>query len=441
MLLLCIATVMPLLLSGCGGGALSSASGSGLSSPSSASISSFGGSLASGTSNLTVPANAVSSLTTFSIGPTTTYPSDSRLLAGSAYIVGTGGAYLLQPLTLTIQYSTLPTGAVTSSLTMYSVVNNTWKAVSSSTLNTSASTVSATIQSAGTYAIFITQTTSVVSSGTILFNRGATTAANALSAMNTTGSSYVALLSSTANAYTSSAHFSPTGTTIAYSHTDGVHGFSIYSMNSDGTNVTTLTGGQTKPDSTYANSYYPAFSTDGTTIVFVSDRTGVPQVYTMTSAGASVTEITSIQDTAISNVFFTHAGLIAFNATVNGVSAWYQVSTAGTGLASVNSTPANISLVSPWTAYSPSGTTIASGYQVGTGYDLYVFNTTGSAKTRLTTLGASAIIAPRFTSDGTKIVFQATVGGAGSIFVVNIDGTGLTNLTATNGPDSLFDLY
>lgn len=431
------------VIQGCGSGTLSSGSGSGLGTnqPVSTVLGQSGGSLTSGTGTLTVPSNTVSSLATFTIGPASGYPTDTRMLAGSAYAFDAGGAYLQQPVTLTISYSTLPTTAVASSLVMYTVAGATWKAVSGSTLNTTTKTVSASVQSAGTYAIFITQSTTSVSSGTILLNRGASSASNALAAMYTDGSNYHTLLTSTANSYVSNAHFSPAGATIFYDHTDGVHGYYIYSINSDGTSPTLLTGGQTKPDSTYANSYSPAVSSDGTTIAFVSDRTGTPEVFTMTSTGGTVTQRTSIVDTAINSIGFTKSGAIAFNAIVNGISAWYQVPAAGGTVSAVNYTPINMSSIAPWTAYNSAGTLIAASYQVGTGYDLYTFVPGTTAKTRLTTLAASAIVSPRFTSDGLKVVFQATINGAGSIFVVNNDGSGLTNLTSTNGPDVMLDLH
>jgi Tol biopolymer transport system component len=59
----------------------------------------------------------------------------------------------------------------------------------------------------------------------------------------------------------------------------------------------------------------------------------------------------------------------------------------------------------------------------------------------LTNLSASAIVAPHYTSDGTKIVFEAVINGVGSIYIVNADGTNITNLTLSNGPDALLDLH
>lgn len=427
---------------GCGSGTVSSLTAP--TGPVSAEISPVGGSLSSGSSTLVVPAGAVSASAQFTIGPATSYPANTELLAGSAYAVSYANTFLLQPMTLSIQYSTLPAGAVTTSLTMYTAINSTtWNPVANSSVNTSSSTVTASIQAPGTYAIFVTQSTAVntTTPGTILLNRGAHTGANAMAAMNTDASGYSPLLTSAANSYVSTAHFSPSGSTIAYDYTDGVHGFYIYTMNSTGSGITTLTGGALKPDSTYSNNTNPSFNAAGSTIAYISDLTGTPQIYTMTSTGGSITQLTNMVDTAISNVFFTQSGNIAFYATVSGIGSWYQVSPTGTGLAPVNNSPINIAYVTPWNAFSPSGTTIATGYLQGNSYDLYAFSTNGSVRTRLTNLSASAIIAPHYTSDGTKIVFEAVVNGSGSIYIVNANGTNLVNLTQSNGPDALLDLH
>ncbi len=435
-----IIAIMGLALAGCGGGGGSFGGSTGL--PSSVIINSAGGSVANGSASASVPANAVSVSTTFTLSVATGYPADTRLLSGSAYAIDFSGAFLMQPITFSIGYGTLPSGAVESSLAMYTVVNGAWKAVAGSTLNTSTKTVSASIQSAGTYAIFITQTSNVVSPGTILFTRGAHTSTNAMEVEYTDGSGKSALVSNASGIFIGTARYSPNGTSIAYDYSNSSGVKSVYTMNANGTSITLLTGGQTKPDTTAASSYLPAWSADGSTIAFVSDRTGTPEVYSMTSTGASVTQLTSIVDTSITNVFFTKAGKIGFYALVSGVYSFYQMNTNGTGLAQVNSTPVNISLISPYTAYNPAGTLIATSYQLGTsGYDLYAFTLNASSKTRLTTLNADAIINPHYTSDGTKIVFEAVISGSPSVFIVNSDGTNLTNLTVSNGPDYLLDLH
>lgn len=427
-------------LQGCGSGGSGSLN-SFPAQPTQVTINALGGTATSGSATLTVPPNAVQTSTTFTVQPATTYPGDSRLIAGTAYDFEAAGALILQPVTVSITFGSLPTNAVESSLTLYNLVNGSWKAVTTSTLNTSTRTVSATVQTLGIFAIFSTQTVSTAG-GTVLFSRGLYTASNSVSVMGLDGSHFKNLIVYPANQYTQRAAFAPNGGAIVYDATGGSSsGMVIDAMNADGSNQHKLTGGDFKPDGSQANSYIPAFSADGTTIVFVSDRTGTAEVYTMATDGTNLKQITTQVNSGISHVCFTHAGKIAFYATVNGIGSWYQVNTDGTGLTSVNNTPVNIALVSPWDAYSPDGSTIAAGYQQGGKYDLYLFTPGTGIRSKLTSLNADLIPAARYSSDGIKIIFQVNIGSSQSIYTVNTDGTGLNSLTVSNGPDTLFDVH
>ena len=136
-----------LTLVGCGGGAVGGLNAAGQST--SVVINPPGGVVTNGASTPTIPAGTVSSTTTFTVGPATSFPANSELLAGSTYSIDDGNAFLQQPMTFAIQYSTLPSGAVPSSLTMYTVVNGAWRAVPGSAVNTTTQIVSAQIQAAG----------------------------------------------------------------------------------------------------------------------------------------------------------------------------------------------------------------------------------------------------------------------------------------------------
>lgn len=69
---------------------------------------------------------------------------------------------------------------------------------------------------------------------------------------------------------------------------------------------------------------------------------------------------------------------------------------------------------------------------------IYTMNMDGSGQARLTNNGANDD-APRFSPDGTKIVFRSDRDdpstGAGDIYVMNADGTGQTRLTNSAGND------
>jgi serine/threonine protein kinase len=71
------------------------------------------------------------------------------------------------------------------------------------------------------------------------------------------------------------------GNRIAY-----VHGFDIYAMNADGSGKSQLTDHP-------ARDYDPAWSPDGTKIIFVSDRDGNGELYVMNADGSNLTRLTN----------------------------------------------------------------------------------------------------------------------------------------------------
>ena len=82
--------------------------------------------------------------------------------------------------------------------------------------------------------------------------------------------------------------WSPDGTRFAYSRAAGDGTEDIWVMKADGTSATQITH---ERDGAMALS--PSWSPDGTHIVFVSNRSGTPQIYEMDSRGDAVTQLTS----------------------------------------------------------------------------------------------------------------------------------------------------
>jgi TolB protein len=80
--------------------------------------------------------------------------------------------------------------------------------------------------------------------------------------------------------------FSPSGRRIAFDgQVTGNPNDEVFVIDSDGTDLRQLT-------SAAGNNDYPAWSPDGRKLAFISDRTGVEQVYTMRPDGARVRQLT-----------------------------------------------------------------------------------------------------------------------------------------------------
>lgn len=197
--------------------------------------------------------------------------------------------------------------------------------------------------------------------------------------------------------------FSPDGKLIAFVSTRDGSPYptwqdakaEIYVMNADGTAVTRLTNDT-------ALDIHPAFSPDGKSIVFASNRDAPPypqkkDIYTMNANGTGITRLTH-----------------------------------GEG---DNGEP----------TFSPDGKSIVFVSDRDGHDEIYLMSATGTAVTRLTTTSSSPYGnavngAPVFTHDGKYVLFhsnrdtkQATLY---QIYVMNADGTGVTRLTNNNDSDT-----
>jgi len=251
----------------------------------------------------------------------------------------------------------------------------------------------------------------------------------------------------------------------------------IYLVNNDGGGLVRLTVGG-----------YPSFSPDGTRIAFTTSRRGETwrpgQVYVMDVDGTGVSTLTD-QARALGGLAWSPDGTrIAF------VGTRYRGGESEDGLIIVNSgggtaqlvgeIPAQWNVIPSWSpdggriligtgegfhlvdvqtgatsllardprmakdqrhcggyfgpAYSPNGTTIAfSWWRVlhgGCRTDgLFLMDADGTNVRRLTLTGRSLIpFGPSWSPDGTRIAFFSQPGGPGALYVVNVDGSGLTKL-------------
>ncbi|MEO8194050.1 MAG: SGNH/GDSL hydrolase family protein [Gemmatimonadales bacterium] len=104
-----------------------------------------------------VPAGAVTQTTNVTVAPAAAPPANVRLLPGTAFDLGPGGATFGQPVTITIKYdpSTVASDSPEGGLQLYEVVGSSWRAVPGSTVNLTTKTVSGSVSHLGTYSVMM----------------------------------------------------------------------------------------------------------------------------------------------------------------------------------------------------------------------------------------------------------------------------------------------
>jgi TolB protein len=185
---------------------------------------------------------------------------------------------------------------------------------------------------------------------------------------------------------------------IAFVHYPGGQ---IYTMNPDGTGPTPLTSGP-------AVNLEPAWSPDGKKIALVSYRdepnptTCSPcnaEIYVMDADGGNQTRLTSDPASDVSPAWSPDGTKIVFESTRTGAGDIYSMNADGTGVARL--TTSSDFEESP--AWSPDGTKIA--FTAGATL-LRLMNPNGTNQTTITDSGTTELYAPDWSPDATKIAYQ-----------------------------------
>jgi WD40-like Beta Propeller Repeat len=189
--------------------------------------------------------------------------------------------------------------------------------------------------------------------------------------------------------------------------------FAIFTINPDGSGLTMLT-------STLSNNENPAWSADGSKIVFMSDRDGNFEIYSMNADGSGQTRLTNNTSADEFPGWSPDGTKIVFTSNRDGNFEIYSMNADGSGQTRLTNNPA--SDFAP--AWSPDGTKIAFDSTRDGNDEIYTMNSDGSNPVRLTNNPASDTD-PNWSPDGTKLVFH----GNSEIYSMNADGSDLTNLS------------
>ncbi len=194
------------------------------------------------------------------------------------------------------------------------------------------------------------------------------------------------------------------GRVVFHSDRDGE--IDIYTMNADGSDVQRLTDAP-------GRDFEPAWSPDGSTIVFSTDRDDPDnaQLYLMNADGTDQRRLpSSLTDDQVGARWSPDGQWILFhsNPQVDGLPQFdiFKVRPDGSDLTNLTNTPGN-NFMADW---SPDGERIVFVSQRDGNRELYVMNADGSNQTRLTDGGWENSL-PRWSPDGRQIVFESDRAG------------------------------
>jgi Tol biopolymer transport system component len=201
----------------------------------------------------------------------------------------------------------------------------------------------------------------------------------------------------------------------------------VYSMNLDGSNVTRLTDNNV-PDGR------AAWSANGQHIAFASGDVGHRDIYVMNANGQGLRNVTNTPDADEDWPEWAPTGnRIIFSSNREGNFEIYTVNMGGGQLTRLTFRPQD----DKWPTYSPDGSRIAFQSDMGAAEgrtDVFVMNADGSGVTRLTNTPALDQM-PAWSPDGSRIAFMSTRDGNAEIYVMNANGTAQTRLTFSPAVD------
>lgn len=224
-----------------------------------------------------------------------------------------------------------------------------------------------------------------------------------------TGGDPVVLVTDTVNAM--SPAWSPDGSQIVFA-SEETSGFrALFVINVDGTSLRQLTDGS-------GNDFSPAWSPDGTQIAFGTYRqeTGNGDIYLMNADGSNQRALTTHPGFDGEPVWSPDGSRIAFYSDRNGQRDIYVMDADGANLAQLTNSPA--SQQDP--VWSPDGSRIAyhAWDENGIG-DIYMMNADGSEPVQLTD-GPTSNHSPAWSPDGTRIAYASELNDQTDIYVVDV---------------------
>jgi dipeptidyl aminopeptidase/acylaminoacyl peptidase len=179
--------------------------------------------------------------------------------------------------------------------------------------------------------------------------------------------------------------------------------------------------------SNFAESYEPAWSFDGQSIVFTSTASGSPQIYRMTATGENVTRLTN--DNAIDDQpTWSSTGTIAFVSDLTGTREIYVMSGRGTELRQITHSGVNVT-----PSWSPNGKEFAYTSLTPAGYQIFVADLVGDEPRRVTSSTPQSRF-PKWSPDATKLLVLRGPDSLGRFHLEAVDARSGIGLAPQSSP-------